>query len=231
MPRSLAAVPFSRVVESLRLFVLIFFAAAGTTSAHMGHDNQVEVRVFHDRMRLVFRTSLQVAWSVLGDRAPVMADEAGMAEAAPLLADAAASLFTVSQDGVVMAPVKAEGILEPDEHFAFVLNFGRPERWPVTVEARWFPPGGALDTTTFAVFDLSESPFARDIEPILKREIRSDRPAVTFDLAADAGPAAPVLAEALVVMPRRGRSWAWLTGSAVVTLLLLGGCKRLVRKP
>lgn len=222
-------------METLRLLLLICFAI-GTAHAHLGHDNRVELRLFPDRMRLVYRTSLPVAWDVLGGQAPLLADEAGKAAATPLLAKAAPSLFTVTQNGEVMTPLTADAMFEPDEHVAFVLNFGRPQRWPVTVKGDYFPQGGQMDATTLAVFDLTESPFARDVRPVLEKEIRIDSPAVSYDpgAVASAVVAGPVeAAEPEVrsdVSPQRGRTWGWLVGSAVATLLIFRGMRRIARK-
>ncbi len=182
-------------------------------------------------MRLVFRTSLPFAWTLLGDKAPLMADEAGRAVVVPLLENAAPSLFAVSQDGELMIPLKVEAMFEPDDHFAFVLNFQRPVKWPVLVKASPAAIADQLDATTIAVFDLTASPFARDIEPILKQEMRRERPSISFDLTGKTSAPASVAGETVPVLePSRRRSLGWLVSSAIATVLVLGVWKWISRK-
>ena len=48
-------------------------ASACMARAHLGNDNTTEIRVHADSMRLVLRTSIPFAWSLLGENAPAMA--------------------------------------------------------------------------------------------------------------------------------------------------------------
>lgn len=238
-PRDFGAI--LTTVEFFRFMILISIAVTGSLHAHLGHDNRVDVRVFKDRMRLVFRTSLPYAWSVLGDRAPVMADDAGKAVAAPLLAAVSPSLFTVMQGGEAMTPVKADGLFEPDDHVAFVLNFKRPDHWPVTVEANFFPPDEQLDATTIAVFDQTTSPFATDRVPVLNQAIEVRNPVVSFSLTEARSQSETPTVPVLVTEPERhpdvaqisdqGGSLWWLAGSAVAILMVLSARRWVMRKP
>lgn len=158
----------------------------GSAGAHGGFENETEVRVEPDRMRVVVRSTVPFAWTLLGERAPRAADEAGQAIARPLLAAEATGLFKVTAGGKALPATKADCIfenLEPGhEHVAFTLDFERPAEWPVTLEATFFPRLGELDTGSITVFDHTASRFARDIEPLLRKTISRGDPSVTFDL-------------------------------------------------
>ncbi|OYV05186.1 MAG: hypothetical protein CFE26_12935, partial [Verrucomicrobiales bacterium VVV1] len=78
----------------IRSFLLLL--TAGSASAHLGNENNTEVRVYSDRMQVVVRTSIPFAWTVLGERAPAVADETGRVVARPLLIAAAPGLFQVT---------------------------------------------------------------------------------------------------------------------------------------
>lgn len=180
----------------LKSICLTAVLLTGSADAHGGLESDTEVRVEPDRMRVVVRSTIPFAWTLLGERAPRAADEAGQATARPLLAAEAAGLFKVSAGGKTLEPTGADCLfenLEPGHgHVAFTLDFERPAEWPVTLEARFFPRLGELDTGTVAVFDHTGSRFNRDIEPLLRKTIGRGVPSVTFDLR----PAAPVEAPA-----------------------------------
>lgn len=169
--------------KSICLPMLLLAARAG---AHGGFENETEVRVEPERMRIVVRSTVPFAWTLLGERAPRAADEAGQAIARPLLAAEATGLFKVDAGGKTLNPLKADCLfenLEPGhEHVAFTLDFERPSEWPVTLEAMFFPMLGELDTGSIAIFDHTASRFARDIEPLLRKTISRGDPSVTFDI-------------------------------------------------
>lgn len=179
----------------LLLFVVSVIAAEG----HLGNENNTEVRVYSDTMRVVIRTSIPFAWTLLGERAPVMADEAGQAMVRPLLIGLAPGLLAVTAAGKPMTPTKVDCVFEVEKDVAFVLNFDRPAAWPVLVEARFFDRFSSLDTGTISVFDYTASRFSRDLEPIAKGVIDQRRPSLSFTLAAVVSPA-PV-AEAVAPTP------------------------------
>ncbi len=168
----------------LKFICLPALLLTGVAGAHGGFENETEVRVESDRMRVVIRTSRPFAWKILGDKAPRTADEAGQALAKPLLTAAAPGLFQVTAAGKPRSPTKADSLFEIDDHVAFVLQFERPAEWPVTVEAKFFPLFGELDSGTIAVFDQTTSRFSRDIEPLMRKTIDANDPAVSFDLGA-----------------------------------------------
>lgn len=167
---------------------------AGKAGAHGGFENETEVRVEPDRMRVVVRSTIPFAWTLLGERAPRAADAPGQIIARPLLAAEAAGLFKVTAGGKILTPTMVDCLfesLEPGhDHVAFTLDFERPLEWPVTLEARFFQRLGELDSGSIAVFDHTASRFNRDIGPLLNRTIRRDAPSVTFDLRPAALPEA-----------------------------------------
>jgi hypothetical protein len=165
---------------------LLVLLTAGLAHGHGGYENETEVRLYPDRMRIVTRTSLPFAWRVLGDRAPAAADEAGQAAAKPLLAAAAGSLFEVTAGGKPLSPAKTDCVFEVHDlhdHAAFVLYFAPPAESPVTVKATFFPLLGELDHGTISIFDHRADPHRRDIEPQVKRGLSLQDPSVSFDLA------------------------------------------------
>lgn len=65
------------------LVVLLFLLVSA--EAHLGNENNTEVRVYPDSMRVVVRTSVRFAWALLVENAPAMADEVGQGIARPQL--------------------------------------------------------------------------------------------------------------------------------------------------
>lgn len=166
-----------------RLFLLLlFFCPAMVVEAHLGNENHTEVRVFSDKMRVVIRTSIPFAWSLMGTQAPAMADEAGQALAKPLLIAAAPGLIHVTAGGKPLAPTGTDCVFEVGNDVAFVLNFDLPVEWPVVVEARFFNRFTSLDTGTISVFDHTASRFSRDLEPVVQKTIDQSSPSLSFDL-------------------------------------------------
>ena len=168
--------------------LLLVWVSVIAAEAHLGNENNTEVRVYSDTMRVVIRTSIPFAWSLLGDGAPAMADEAGQAVGRPRLIEAAPGLITVTAGGKPMIPHKVDCVFEVEKDVAFVLNFERPVEWPVVVEARFFGRLSSLDTGTIRVFDYTASRFSRDLEPIANAVIDQLRPSLSFTLAAAASP-------------------------------------------
>lgn len=178
------------------LCATLVLLTGGLAHAHGGYENETEVQLYPDRMRIVTRTSIPFAWKILGDRAPATADEAGKATAKPLLAAAAASLFEVTAGGKPLTPAKTDCVFELHDlhdHAAFVLYFAPPATSPVTVKATFFPLLGELDNGTVSVFDHTTDPLRRDIEPLVKKAFSLQSPSVTFDLGLpkEAAPATP----------------------------------------
>lgn len=166
-----------------RLFLLLLIAASAISAeAHLGNENNTEIRVYADSMRVVLRTSIPLAWTLLGEKAPAMADEAGQAVAKPLLIAAAPGLITVTAAGKPMAPTQVDCLFEVQNDVAFILNFKRPAEWPVVVKIEFFNRLGNLDTGTIAVFDYTASRFARDVEPLAQKTIDRSNPSLSFTL-------------------------------------------------
>lgn len=145
---------------------LIGMILLGTASAHTGFENQTEVRIYQDRMEMVVRTSLGLAWKILGERAPAAADDAGKVIARPLLAAEAQGLFDVTAGGVAMVSKSTGCVFEINRDVAFTLSYERPATWPLVLKARFYKLLGPLDSGTITVFDQTAAPYKHDVEPI-----------------------------------------------------------------
>lgn len=204
--------------------LLLVWVSVIAAEAHLGNENNTEVRVYSDTMRVVIRTSIPFAWNLLGDGAPAMADEAGQAIVRPRLIAAAPGLITVTAGGKPMIPRKVDCVFEVEKDVAFVLNFDRPAAWPVVVEARFFDRLTSLDSGTIRVFDHTASRFTRDLEPVAGGVIGQRAPSLSFTLGAADRPAptreAVPPTPAAVARPTAGISKKVL---AVVISLLAAG--------
>ena len=158
--------------------------------AHLGNENNTEARLYSDSMRLVIRTSILFAWTLLGDNAPALADEAGQAIVRPLLIATAPELISVTAGGKALLPTQVDCVFEVEKDVAFVLNLERPTAWPVVVEAKFFDRLSSLDTGTIHVFDYTASRLSRDLEPIAQAVTDQRSPSLSFSLVAAASPAA-----------------------------------------
>lgn len=181
--------------------------------AHLGNENNTEVRIYSDSMRVVIRTSVLFAWTLLGDNAPALADEAGQAIVRPRLIAAAPELISVTAGGKALVPTQVDCVFEVEKDVAFVLNFDRPAAWPVVVEAKFFDRFSSLDTGTIRVFDYTASRFSRVLEPIAQAVIDQRSPALSFSLVAAVSPAAAPIS---VVKPTTGFSMKLLGISLLV---------------
>lgn len=166
----------------LRILSSLMFLLAVPAAGHIGFENDTEVRVFSDTMRVVVRTSVPFAWSLLADQAPVRGDEAGQAAAKPLLVEAAKELMTISADGRLLTPASTDCIFDVQNDVSFILNFERPADWPVTITAKFFPRFGNLETGTIAVYDYTASRFSRNLEPVAHKVIDPNDPSLSFSL-------------------------------------------------
>lgn len=167
----------------MKLLALLFLAAVLPAGAHLGNENSTEIRVYADSMRIVLRTSIPFAWSLLDGNAPAMADEAGQAIAKPLLIAAAPALVSVTSGGKPMSPTQVDSLFEVENDVAFIFNFKRPTEWPVEVKMEFFQRLGNLETGPIAVFDYSASRFLRDVEPFAQKILDRNNPSLSFTLA------------------------------------------------
>lgn len=172
------------------LAMVMLLTAFGRAAGHSGHGGSTEVRVFPDKMKIVIRTTLPFAWARLGAAAPARADQDGRTAALPLLVAAAPSMLRVTEGGVPMKPTDVDCMFELEDHVAFILNFPRPTKWPVELDAQYVRTLGELDTATVTVYDQTASRFARDIMPLLEKNVFEGDSMVSFSL----GPA-PVAQE------------------------------------
>lgn len=205
------------------LSFLLLFLAAGSAQAHLGYENETEVRIHADRMRVVARTSYKFAATILGDRAPAAFDAEGQQAVKPLLVEVAPGLFDFTAGGVAMKATSSDCVFEPHDRVAFVLSYERPKAWPLLITARFFPRLASLESGSIQVFDQTDKPFGREVQPIASKRISADSPSLRLDsldgrVASIPPPVAPVAQEAK--MPS---SWtAWWPIALIPLLLPLG---------
>lgn len=181
-----------------RLILLgLLLLTAGSSQAHLGNENETEVRVYADRMQVVVRTSIPFAWTVLGTQAPTLADERGRHVARPLLIAAASGLFDVTAGGKPITATKTDCLFEVENDLAFVLTYDRPVVWPVVLNATFFPLLSNLDSGTIRVFDFTASPFDSDLKPLAEGVLHQGNPSFMFSLEAPV----PVVASEVIQEP------------------------------
>lgn len=206
----------------LLVILLLLLVSPFSARAHVGKENDTEVRVFSNGMRMVVRTSMSFAWNLLGERAPMMADEAGQAVARPMLIAKAPELVSVRAGGKPVTPSQADCAFEVDRGVAFILTFERPAEWPVEVEAHFFNGPNSLEMGSIRVFDYSASPFGRDFEPIAEKAISGGDPVLVFSLGENRAPAPEKLAVAPVpALPAAAVGNSAVKGKVVGALVVL----------
>lgn len=167
-----------------RIFTLavLWVASVCAAGAHTGFENNTEVRIFSNEMRIVFRTSHPFAWALLGEHAPPMADEAGQAVARPFLIEAARGLFKVTAGGIPLPMVRTDCFFEVENDVALVLCFERPRQWPVVMEAKFMNLLTSMDTGSITVYDYTASRFIRDLKPIVQATLDQRNSSISFSL-------------------------------------------------
>jgi hypothetical protein len=201
------------------LFAAAFLlASACIAGAHLGNENTTNIRVDADSMRLVLRTSVPFAWSLLSENAPAIADEAGQAAAKPGLLAAAPALVTVTAAGKPMNPTQVDCVFELPDDVAFIFNFKRPAGWPVEVKMEFFDRLGSLETGTIAVFDYTASRFARDVEPFARKTLDRNHPSFSFALVQPSVAATPVPPQRL----RKPTAIRWVVAALFLIVALAG---------
>ncbi len=205
--------------------VMMALMLGGVAHAHLGNENDTEVRIYSDRMQVVTRASIPFAWRLLGDRAPVAADDAGKDRARPLLAAEAAGLFKMTAGGKELPLIKSDCQFEVERDVAFVLTYPRPTAWPVEVTARFFDSLTNLESGTVRVFDFKAARFNSDLDPLAEGVIHQGRPSLAFSLETNAPPEKVVAdrIEAAGVQPRpedsEGRRWFVVVPGVCAALL------------
>jgi hypothetical protein len=203
----------------------LLLLTAGTTRAHLGNENDTEVRVYADRMQVVVRTSIPFAWTVLGKQAPVVADEQGREVARPRLASAASGLFHLTAGGKPITATKTDCLFEVENDVAFVLVFERPLVWPVVLNATFFPLLSNLDSGTIRVFDFTASPFNSDLKPLAEGVLHQGNPSFTFSLEAPV----PVVSSDAIPEPIPVAAGEPARPRSIMTVfILLAGCVLMV---
>lgn len=205
----------------LSLLLLLF--AAGSAEAHLGYENETEVRIHAERIRVVARTSYKFAATILGDRAPAAFDAGGQEAAKPLLVEAAPGLFDFNAGGVAMKATSADCVFEPHDRVAFVLNYERPQAWPLVITARFFPRLASLESGSIQVFDQTDKPFGREVQPIASKRITSDSPTLKLDSLDRRVATAPVPVAPMAEARKEPSSWAaWWPVALIFLFLPLG---------
>ena len=188
-------------------------------AAHLGFENDTEVRVYSDRLRVVVRTSIPFAWTVLGNQAPARADAAGRESATPLLIAAAPGLIALTAGGIPMVPTRTGCLFEVHEDVAFTLDFPAPVAWPVVVEAKYFDLFTTPQSGTITVFDHRTAPFSRDLEPLLRQPVSASQPSVSFNLGP---PIAPLPAAPQPAPPPRADRRLSALAALLLAALVIG---------
>jgi len=147
----------------LRIFLVLVML--GTANGHTGFENQTEVHLFPDRMEMIARTSVSLAWMMLGAHAPSQSDEAGQNQALPLLTAVASQWFEMVAGGRTMVPKKVDCVFELNRDVALTFVYERPKEWPVVFTARFFRLLGPLDSGSISFYDQTDCPDRRDVEP------------------------------------------------------------------
>lgn len=201
------------------LFAAAFLLAFPQTArAHLGNENTTNIRVDADSMRLVLRTSVPFAWSLLGENAPAIADEAGQAAAKPGLLAEAPALVTVTAAGKPMNPTQMDCVFELPDDVAFIFNFKRPAGWPVEVKMEFFDRLGSLETGTIAVSDYTASRFARDVEPFARKTLDRNHPSFSFALVQPPVAATPAPPQP----PREPAAQRWIVTALFLIFAMAG---------
>lgn len=175
---------------------LLWLAGAALAAAHTGFENNTDIRILPDEMRVVVRASHAFAAAMLDGAAPSTRTPEGREQAQPLLAAAAGRLFEITAGGAPLAPTKAECRFEVEDDVVFLIDFPRPTQWPARVEARFFGKLGGMDSGAISVTDSSASRFDRNAEPFLRQRLDANHTAVSFspgELVALTAPVPPIL--------------------------------------
>lgn len=155
------------------LVTAFLLVCAGRMEAHGGFENDTEVRVYPDRVKIVVRVSQAFAWRVMGAEAPTGLDDAAQVAAAPAMARTAAALVEVRVGGQVLTPTRTAGLFEPQRDVAFVLTYPPLPRGELSIAVLWFPLLGTVESGTIAVFDHTSpaARFTRDLPAVVKRTL------------------------------------------------------------
>jgi hypothetical protein len=169
-----------------KILIALMLLLSGSAGAHVGFENTTDVRIYPDRMEIVTRTSLALAWALLGPRAPATTDPSGQAAAQPFLLEEAPRLLEVDTGSGPMTPVRTNCVFEVHDDVAFTLVFQRPETWPVTIRAGFTRLLGDMDRGTVSFYDHTTAGYKRDIKPLVVRPVSRRHPEASFSLVVPA---------------------------------------------
>lgn len=171
---------FRVIIRWIQVFA--FLAGCGSVSAHTGFESETDVRIYAERVDVIFRTTFAFGWKLLGERAPADVGEAGQAVAGPLLAEKAPGLFEVTAAGNVLKPKKVDCKFELDQHVVLILTYDRPSAWPMVLRAKFFDILDPLSDGKIKVFDQTADPDRRDMEPFAGKIIYRADPVFSINL-------------------------------------------------
>lgn len=165
-----------------KILTLLMLALCGTARAHVGLENTTDVRIYPNRMEILTRTSIPLAWALLGQRAPLTTDASGQAAALPHLLEEAPRLLEVTTSAGAMVPSRTDCVFELHDDVAFTLVFPRPTTWPVTIRASFVSLLGEMDLGTVSAYDHTTAGYKRDMDPFIVRPISRRHPTASFSL-------------------------------------------------
>lgn len=145
--------------------------------AHSGMETETAVSLFKDRTTIVVRCAPELAWHLLGPKAPRGPLDTAFAAAAEDLQKLAPSLIELESDGEPLKPERIRVELEPDRHVAFVLRYPRPSL-PATIKAPFLAKLDALEPAVFHFYDRSTG--ERTAEPFAALILKSSRQHLRF---------------------------------------------------
>ncbi len=177
----------SRVRRLLRNLIhgLVMLCCLGVAKGHVGFENSTEIRVQPERMRVVVKMAVALTWKLMGERAPKFDDEEARQQMLQLLLEECPKLLKVTAVGEVLPIRNAEAGFTKEGEAEFTLDYDRPAKGPVRVEALFFKVMGPLDSGTMSVFDESTRPTSEGEDPMEGKVIVTVDPSLDFHLPGD----------------------------------------------
>ncbi|OYV05185.1 MAG: hypothetical protein CFE26_12930 [Verrucomicrobiales bacterium VVV1] len=151
------SMPGVRCLFRILIHCLVMLCCLGVAMGHVGFENTTEIRIQPERMRVVVRMAVALTW-----------------------------LLKVTAGGEVLPLQMSEAGFNDEGAAEFTLDYDRPAKGPVRVEALFFKVMGPLDSGTISVFDESLRPASEGDEPMKGKVIVSADPALDFHLPGDA---------------------------------------------
>lgn len=151
--------------------------------AHTGMKNETQIRIEKSSLKLVTRTSPELAWHLLGPGAPAGPLEKAFAEAKPRLEKTARSLFVLTAGDKTLKPKSVHVALEVDRHVAFVVTYPRPGDPKLNIRATFLSQPGFREPAELSFFDQSTRAFPVETEPFATLELFSPKQVAEFSVS------------------------------------------------